>query len=167
EPDLDHAEQPGNRGLFEADVLDALVGHGARRAAEEPVLDANVLVAKAVAEVAPGDPGEHRADHHHPGDRRDDEVAATVPAPATEQQRDGREQQVPETGDGAHHEAQRAGPPPALFRRCARVRGHIVSRLTCARISSRMASASSRARPGSATEALWLPAVCSTSVARP
>src|SRR5690606_20677028 len=166
ELDLDHAEQARNERLLEADVLDSLVRHRPRGAADQPALDANVALAHPVSEVAPGDPAEQERQRESRKGRREDVENPAAPALRPEQRRRHRQQQVAQVHDRAHDIAERAGPPPGLGRGARRF-AHIVSRFTCARISSRIAMASSWPRPGSETEALWFPAVCSTSVESP
>ena len=166
ELDLDHAEQPRDQRLLEADVLDPLVRHRARGAAEQAALDADVAIADAVLEMTPADVSEQRAEQDHQCDRGEDEYPPP-PHPcepkstaATGNSRLRRPVIAPTTklrGLVRRHSSGRGG----------RLAGHIVSRLTCARISSRIAAASAWASPGSVTDALCVPAVCSTSVARP
>src|SRR5690606_39272854 len=166
ELDLDHAEQPRDERLLEADVLDPLIGYRTCGAIEQAPFDANVAVADPVTEVAPGDPAEQERQSDRGHYRRKDVNHAALPALRSEQCRGRRQQQVAQVHDRADDIAERARPPPFPGRGARRF-AHIVSRFTCARISSRIAIASSWPRPGSETEALWFPAVCSTSVPSP
>ena len=153
EPDLDHAEQPRHQPLFEADVLDALVRHRTRGAAEQAAFDPDVALAQPIAEFPPRQEAEQRGKQPHCDQRRDDDRPALAERAGPDQCGQRGQAGPAQRQDRGDDEAQRAGPPP-FFRRGVARSGHTASRLTCARICSRIASASAWARPGSATEAL-------------
>ena len=165
ELDRDEAQEARQEFLLEADILDALVGHRARRPAQHPALDANVLCADGIGQPLPAKITECRPDRDdRDADGKRDEQPRTGAAEADQQERD----------DGVLDALQQAD-QHAHLRRVVRLRAcrrrlrrdlwhrnfgwasgvaHIVSRLICARISSRMSFASRSCSPGRWTEAL-------------
>ena len=175
EPHLGQAEQAGEEFLFQADVLYPLIGHGTRAARQKAALDPDIRFAHRISKASPagiGD-GEIERDDGDDDRREKGKRAGLFVLRDREGEEAEGEDQLAEHGHAAHGEAQPVGSPrvsgcrrrAARARLPARVRRHCVSRRIAARIVSRMASASSCLSPGSVTEALWLPAVWTVSVA--
>src|SRR5690554_4284349 len=165
ELDLDHAEQPGDQRLLQTHVLNALVRHGSSGAVEQALLDADVTVSDLIAEAAPRHPAEQERETHPQADDRHHVQGGPLGGRTEESSGHGQEQ-VPQVHHRADQEAEKVRPPPLAWGRPSEF-AHTVSRFTRVRISSRIAIASSWPRPGSDTDELWLPAVCSTNVLRP
>jgi hypothetical protein len=177
EAHLHQAEQARYRALLKTYVLDALERHRARLAADDPLLEADVAGADAIARATPAEPGakRHHGEEHEPDQQAGGDAGGDIAASIDRRRQ--RQDELAQPAKRGGDDAERVQPPPgflrfiAVRRRCGlsgeRLRAHIVSRRTCARIASRISSAVSCARPGSATLALCVPAVCSVSVARP
>ena len=166
ELDLDQPEQSRQELLLEAHVLDPLIGHRARGTREHAAIDADIRGSDSIGQAAPAQIGEQQVEsdrNNHQWEEVDDDIVEIAPVENREPADDDREDQLPDQRGRTHCECARVGPE----RGCDGFLAHRVSRLMAVRISSRMAVASACFSPGSDTEALCVPAVCTVSVARP
>jgi len=166
ELDLDQPEQSRQKLLFEAYILDPLVGHRAGRARQHAAIDADIRGPDSIGQAAPAQIGEQQVEPErddHQREEVDDDIVEIALIEDREPADDDREDKLADQRRRTHCKSARVGPE-----RCwGVVFAHRVSRLMAVRMSSRMAAASACRSPGSDTEALCVPAVCTVSVARP
>ena len=102
--DLAQPEQSGEWFLFDADILNAIIGDGACCAAQQAAFDADVVLANMIVGAQPCDPAEEQAGEQ---DRQYDQRRAKIAAPCAEYRSEHRKDQLRDAGYKADNQSKR------------------------------------------------------------